>query len=226
VSVHGPPQRSRVLTIAATYGAGGGLVAPRLAERLGLPFLDRLIPARDPVPAPATTGREQLSEEEHDLTPRGRFLVRLGLLTAGLGLPNPNPDDVHFQERVRTQVEASIQRAVEEGGGVILGRGAALVLAGHPRAFHVRLDGPADRRVAQGMALEGIDEVSARRRQVETDKARARYVAEMYHRDATDPRLYHLMIDSTAIPLDTVVELIADGANAYWAGSVSGGHRR
>jgi len=33
-----------VVTISATYGAGGALVGPEVAERLGVPFVDRAIP--------------------------------------------------------------------------------------------------------------------------------------------------------------------------------------
>src|SRR3954468_23282626 len=34
----------RVVTLAALYGAGGSVIGPQLAERLGVPFLDRAIP--------------------------------------------------------------------------------------------------------------------------------------------------------------------------------------
>ena len=34
-----------VITVSATYGAGGSVIAPRLASQLGLPFVDRLISA-------------------------------------------------------------------------------------------------------------------------------------------------------------------------------------
>ena len=34
---------TRVLTVSATYGAGGSVIAPRIAELLGVPFFDRLI---------------------------------------------------------------------------------------------------------------------------------------------------------------------------------------
>ena len=34
-----------LVTVSATYGAGGSVIAPRLADALGLPFLDRLISA-------------------------------------------------------------------------------------------------------------------------------------------------------------------------------------
>jgi hypothetical protein len=32
------------VTVAATYGAGGSVIAPAVAKRLGLPFIDRVIP--------------------------------------------------------------------------------------------------------------------------------------------------------------------------------------
>ena len=33
-----------VVTISATYGAGGALVGPEVADRLGVPFVDRAVP--------------------------------------------------------------------------------------------------------------------------------------------------------------------------------------
>jgi shikimate kinase len=33
------------VTIAATFGAGGSVIGPAVAKRLGLPFVDRAIPA-------------------------------------------------------------------------------------------------------------------------------------------------------------------------------------
>ena len=38
-----PPRPAvRLITVSATYGAGGSVVAPALAQRLGLPFLQRV----------------------------------------------------------------------------------------------------------------------------------------------------------------------------------------
>jgi shikimate kinase len=34
-----------LVTLSATYGAGGSEVGPALARRLGVPFVDRLIPS-------------------------------------------------------------------------------------------------------------------------------------------------------------------------------------
>jgi cytidylate kinase len=88
---------------------------------------------------------------------------------------------------------------------------------GKDRGFHVRLDGPAARRIAQGAAIEGITEEQARARIRAADKARTAYFRRLYRTDPADPSLYHLVIDSTAVPLDTVIELILTAARAHSA---------
>jgi cytidylate kinase len=66
------------------------------------------------------------------------------------------------------------------------------------------------------MALESIDETTARERMAETDEARARYFARLYGRDAHDPALYHLVIDSTVLPVEVCVRLIGEAAESFW----------
>ena len=36
----------RLITLSASYGAGGNVVGPELATRLGVPFVDRAIPVK------------------------------------------------------------------------------------------------------------------------------------------------------------------------------------
>jgi cytidylate kinase len=132
--------------------------------------------------------------------------------------PTQSPPSTHHQdEHLRGHGEAGIHRLLAtEGGGVILGRGAAVVL-GRNHGFHVRLDGPADRRIVQGAAIEGISEDQARQRLRTADKARTAYVRRLYRCDPADASHYHLVIDSTAMPLDTVIELIVTAARAHEA---------
>ena len=47
-----------------------------------------------------------------------------------------------------------------------------------------------------------------------TDRAREAYVQHFYRVDPRDASLYHLVIDSTAIPLDACVEMIVTAATA------------
>jgi cytidylate kinase len=204
----------RLSTVSASYGAGGSVVAPALAERLGLPFLQRVTTSEGHVAEPGPCD-EQLTAEEVKATPVHRLLAHFTqAMPAG---PTQSPPSTHHQdEHLRGYGEAGIHRFLAAGGGVILGRAAAVVL-GKDRGYHVRLDGPAGRRAAQGAAVEGISEEEARQRLRAADKARTAYVRRLYRCDPADPALYHLMIDSTAIPLQAVVELILAAARAHAA---------
>jgi len=213
----GPPEPTvRLITVSAAYGAGGSVIAPALADRLGLPFLQRVTTSEGHVAEPGPCD-EQLSAEEVKVTPVHRLLAHFTqAMPAG---PTQSPPSTHHQdEHLRGHGEAGIHRLLAEsgGGGVILGRAAAVVL-GKDCGFHVRLDGPADRRVVQGAAIEGISEEQARDRLCAADKARTAYVRRLYRRDPAEASLYHLMIDSTAIPLDAVIELIVTAARAHEA---------
>ena len=217
-----PPDRSaappgpaiRLITVSAAYGAGGSVIAPALADRLGLPFLQRVTTSEGHVAEPGPCD-EQLSAEEVKVTPVHRLLAHFTqAMPAG---PTQSPPSTHHQdEHLRGHGEAGIHRLLADGGGVILGRAAAVVL-GKDRGFHVRLDGPAERRVVQGAAIEGISEARARERLRAADKARIAYVRRLYRCDPADASLYHLVIDSTAMPLDMVIELIVSAARAHEA---------
>jgi cytidylate kinase len=60
-----------------------------------------------------------------------------------------------------------------------------------------------------------MDRDTAERHLAETDKARQAYMQHFYRCDVHDTALYHLVIDSTAIPLETCVELIVTAARAH-----------
>ena len=211
-----PSTGAVAVTISATYGAGGSVIAPQLAERLNLPFFDRLIHGTET--QDAATIVERLTDAERDQAPATGILASLANLTSVLGLPVSGAE-ADPRRQLRRQVETSVQAVVAGGGGVILGRGAAVVLAGHPSVFHVRLTGPTDRCLAQGMAIEAVPEAEARVRQADTDKAWSKFVMRLFDKDPASPALYHLLIDSTVLPLGVCVDLIATAAQAFWARS-------
>jgi cytidylate kinase len=111
-------------------------------------------------------------------------------------------------EDYRRETEILI-REHTEGGAVILGRAAAVILRDCEHALHVRLDGPPERRVQRAMELEGLSREDAERLRRDGDRAREAYVRHFYNCDARDPALYHLVIDATALPTDTVGAVIA-----------------
>lgn len=200
-----------LVTLSAAYGAGGSRLGPELAERLGVPFLDRAIPA-----AVAQRLAVPLEEAEvHDQSVGSllsRMVLRLAPMGQAFGAAPTTSFDPLDEDAYRRATERIIREQAATGDGVILGRAAALVLAGDPKALHVRLDGAREARVEQAMRLREIDRATAEREQAETDRAREAYVRHFYRADARECVHYHLTIDSTALSLDTVLELIAIAA--------------
>ena len=198
-----------LVTISASYGAGGSQIGPAVAERLGVEFLDRAIPTSvaDRLRVPLD---DALAHDESLGDAIGRLASSFALLPELAGAMVQA--GVFAGEDYRRETETLIREHASEGGAVILGRAAAVILRDHPDALHVRLDGPPQRRVAQAMELEGFTKSDAERLRRDGDRAREAYVRHFYGCDARDPALYHLVIDSTRLSTETVVEIIAVAA--------------
>jgi hypothetical protein len=196
-----------LVTISASYGAGGSRVGPELATRLGVPFL-----GRPTVPELVDAGAQTAAEEEvgdEGLAPRaGGLLSWIASVAVAWGTVEELLPDAARRRELELEVEAFAQG----GAGVILGRGAAVVLHDDPRALHVLLDGPVEARVRQAMVIEGIDRPTAERRLSRVDQFRHAYLKDLYGVDVREPASFHLVLDSTAIPLGGCVEIIATAA--------------
>jgi Cytidylate kinase-like family len=199
-------QARTVVTLSASYGAGGSQVGPRLAERLGVPFLDRVIPTAVAERLAVPLG-DALAHDDAVRSVLERLLLRFAPAAQTFSGAAPPPELVDERSYLRCTEDVIRERAA--GGAVILGRAAAVVLRDEPAALHVRLDGPPERRLARATQIEGVDRETAERRMRETDRAREAYVQQFYGVDAHDPALYHLVIDSTVLGLDACVDLIA-----------------
>jgi cytidylate kinase len=207
-----------VVTLSASYGTGGSVIGPRVAERLGLPFLDRAIPVAV-AEALAVPLSEAMARDERRTSGIGRALAGLARAasapdtafgtapSASRAMVGDQPDQA-FQ----FHTEQVIHQIATTTGGVILGRGAACILGDHPRMLHVRLDGPVDARVERATSHEGVDEATARKQLASTDRAREAYVRYFYKVDPADARLYHLVLDATAFEIDACVDLIVTAA--------------
>jgi cytidylate kinase len=202
-----------VVTLAALYGAGGSVVGPTVAERLSVPLLDRAIPET----VAKQTGLTEDAVADIDDQPRStmqRLLASLGRSTTASGGAAGSVERLDLQERsVRASIEEFLARSVVSGG-VAVGRGGMVILQSVPWALHVHRGGPREARLRQRMSLEGIDHATAERRQRVEDRTRIEYVRRAYGVDGADAQLYHLMIDSTAVDLDTCVDLIVAASQA------------
>jgi cytidylate kinase len=142
--------------------------------------------------------------------------VLSGFVGSDTGAPAPLLPDTFSSEDFRRATEEVLLQQAQTGEGVILGRGAVVVLrSSEPGALRVRLDGPAQERARQAMRLDpGLDAESAERARAQFDRTHAAYLRQFYDVDVSDAALYHLALDSTAIEFDVCVELIARAAEA------------
>ncbi|TDC08656.1 cytidylate kinase-like family protein [Nonomuraea longispora] len=206
----------RVVTISATYGTAGSQIGPAAAERLGVPFIDRAIPSAVAEELGCTL-EEALAHDDRAEHGIGRLFsgaMRLPTVTfGGVDMYVPGAMPLAPEEFV-SRTERVLKETARLQGGVFLGRAGALVLGDHPGALHVRLDAPLTRRVRQTATLGQLSEREARQIIEDNDRARSAYVRHFYRTDPADARLYHLVIDSTTIPVATCVELIVMASEA------------
>ena len=129
------------------------------------------------------------------------------------GVPTPLPDDALSADDFRRATEEVLRRQVTTGEGVIVGRGAVVLLREHPTALRVRLDGPPDRRARQAAAVQNLDPDAAHRACAQFDRTHEAYFRQFYGVQIQDPAPYHVVLDSTAIGADACVEIIARAAD-------------
>jgi cytidylate kinase len=208
-----------LITISRQYGAGGSEVAARVARALGWRVVDNELVER--VAARAGLTPEDVAQREERVS---TFIERLARTVvaatpelvvppeAGGTAPSlSEPDLVRLTERV-------VEEAASEGRVVLVGRAAPAVLARERDAIHVKVVAPRDWRVRVIMERLAVTAEDAAARVHETDRNRARYHREHYHRDWADPANYHLVLNTAALGLDGAAEVVVRRAEAMgWA---------
>ena len=199
-----------VVTVSAAYGAAGEEVSRAVAERLGLPFHDRAIAAQ----VAGRLGVPVSEAEANDETVvRGlwRLVASLGTMPDPVGgvLPTSSLPDARAY---RQQTERVLGEIADGAGGVVLGRAAALVLGERLDALHVRLDGPREQRLEAVISRTGRSRDEVVREMEANDRSREAYVRHFYRCDPSSAQHYHLVIDTTAVPVETAVELVLTAA--------------
>jgi cytidylate kinase len=189
------------------------VIGPRVAERLGVEYLDRAIPSS----VARRAGLSEVAVTGADEGPHGLWsdvFDALGRASPPTGASG-QPEGLDLEDR---RLHAEIERFLADAsrdGGVVLGRGGAVVLASVPGALHVYLGGARDARIERVMELDGIDRETAARRVKAHDRARRDYVRSVYGTEGDNPALYHLMIDAVSLGVDVCVDLIVAASDSF-----------
>lgn len=191
-----------VVTLFEKYGAGASYIGPRVAEALGVPWLEQAFSSTDLEEA-RYPGAGGASDEGSGLARfLGRFAASAALLDDA-SIPLAQAQDAEMvAENTRTV------KAVADTGGVLLGRNGAYILGDVPGALHVMLDAPLRIRIARAARLDGIDESLAAKRQKNEDRIRAEMSERLYFWNPMEIDKYDLVVNTGAMDLDTAVDVI------------------
>ncbi len=212
-----------IITVSRQFGAGGGDVARQVAARLGWRLVDNELVER--VAQRAGLSPEQVAEREERAP---GFLERLAwaLASASAEFAAPTgeaPPELEERDLVRV-TENVVRELAREGRVVLVGRGAAAVLATQEGTLHVKVVAPVADRVTRVRERFGVSAEEAQAQVEETDARRARYHQEYYRRDWNDPANYHVVCNTAALGLDGAADLIVrEAGRRGWARRRTGG---
>jgi cytidylate kinase len=136
-----------------------------------------------------------------------RLLVSAANTEPLFGL-EPTASDVDDEDQFRLATEAALWKLAATTGGVILGRAGAIILAGHPRAVHVRVVAAKAVRSRRVQEYGGLPEADARRLIDRTDRARAAYAHHLYGADPGDPGLYDLIVATDKVSIEEAAQVV------------------
>jgi cytidylate kinase len=189
-----------VVTLFELYGAGADYVGHHVAERLGLPFHAQAFSSEAIAGDPG-------AQNEEAATLAQVFSV-LGGAYGGF-----DGRDVATTQRQKYDLVMDNNKVVwqyADEGGVIIGRNGAVILAERPNTVHVLLTGTVEDRVARAAEAAGITQQEAAKRQEREDQVRSDMSKVLYGWDPRMPERYDLVLNTSRIPLDSVVNAIVD----------------
>jgi cytidylate kinase len=112
------------------------------------------------------------------------------------------------------QTAETILRLARLGNVILIGRGSNVITGKLEHAFHVRLVAPLDKRITQIQKSDHLNRDGAIELIRREDRGRKRYLKRYYKKDAGDPLLYHLTINTGLVGFDEAADIIADAVLA------------
>lgn len=199
----------RVITVEREYGSRGAQYAHLLAEHLGWKLIDQCLIEEVARKAGVPVSLAEQCDEHLD-----PWYYRFGkaFWHGSIERLATHPDEEVFDSESMVQfVREYMTQLAEAGNCVIVGRGAASLLARAPGAFHVFVYASQWRKV-KWFQEQFPDRAAYAERELEaTDRRRAAYVRNYFDQDWTDRRLYHMMINS-CMGFDAMIQATLIGA--------------
>jgi cytidylate kinase len=196
-NAHKHADPGHIVTISRQCGAFGEGIARHIAKQLEVPYFDKRLVEEIAKSAGVDTDLfRQLEQKIHRIKPTW-------LETA-------------FSDRPWLQAKYSknlfsVLLGISRVGGVILGRGANLVL-GKSACFRLRIVAPFPMRVARLSDRLELDSNSAEETVKKIDLERAHFIESIYGADIDNPANYDLVVNTERFDIETAAQLTLTAA--------------
>ena len=197
-----------VLSISRQYGAGGKTLGEMVAQRLGYVFHDREIVRR--VAEMANVSPEYVEGIHREAG--GRLMRTLHTLVPTEFVDRHVGDDkTDFDEKkLALFLSKVIWEMAEDGDMVLLGRGSQFILRDHPEVVRLLLVANRSDRVQFIVDHYDLDRSKAEAVIAREERKRHRYLSAFYSGDFNDPSLYHMVLNTSLVDLETGCDLICE----------------
>ncbi len=200
-----------LVAISAASGSGESRIGKSLAERLGVPFVDRAIPPELEAEVAEKLERSfaEEAQERRGGSGVGHLLAELSASSTLFGIQGATGNQAALAERdyVRHTHDALLELA-RRGGAVIVGHGATAALADAADVLRVRLEASLEARVQAVVERDGVSEGAARRALERTDAARRAYLRRLYELDPGDRARFQLVLDTAQLSEEACVDIL------------------
>ncbi len=197
-----------VLSISRQYGAGGKTLGEMVARKLGFAFRTQEIVNR--VAEMANVSPEYVEGIHREAG--GRLMRTLHTLVPSEFVDrHVGEDKTDFDEKkLALYLSKVIWEMAEEGDVVILGRGSQFILNDHPETVRLLLVASRADRVQFIVDHYDLDRSKAESVIAKEERKRQRYLSAFYTGDHNDPSLYHMVLNTSLVDLETASDLICE----------------
>jgi cytidylate kinase len=189
-----PESPRAVVTISRQAGTDGAELARAVAEALGFQLWDQELVQR----VAERTGAPEVLLRAVDERARNVIEELLGGVLMG---------DASTEGEYLAQLMRVFRALAHHGDAVIVGRGAQFVLAPE-RTLRVRVVAPVEVRLRKLAASRKLSDAAAQSELEKVDRERLHFVRHHYHRDASDPSAYDLVVNVGSMSASAAVEVI------------------
>ncbi|MBT9140175.1 MAG: Cytidylate kinase [Dehalococcoidia bacterium] len=178
-----------VITISRQFGAGGELLAKKLANELNFRLIDRkaiLVALTEMGLSPQLLKFDEQATKGEDAEKRQRFYL--------------------------TALHEHLLSLAEKESYVLVGRGGQFLFRRRPDAFHVLVCAPFNQRVQWVHEIYNLEKSPASLLVREHDRRKRRYLRQVFDRAWLDPEAYDLVVNTKTLTPQGAAALVRQAA--------------